>query len=92
MAKATNAGLYVIGKLMSAEEITTKSGRIMKRLVVYFGDAKNLVILAPNDVNLPPEGASVTFPIRAVSVSNQGELTALLRIDAESNSAGGATS
>lgn len=83
MAKTPNAGLYVVGKLMAVEEITAKSGRVLKRLVVYFGDAKNLIVLAPRDAHLPPEGSSVTLPIRSISVTNQGGLTALLMVDNE---------
>lgn len=89
MAKATAMGLYVVGKLMQVEDFTTKNGRVFKRLIVYFGDSKNLVILAPHDTNLPPEGASVSLPLRSINVSEQGEVSALLRADAETNSTGG---
>jgi hypothetical protein len=92
MAKPTQLGLYVVGRLMAVEELTAKSGRVYKRLLVYFGDAKNLAVLAPHDANLPPEGASVTFPLRSLTVNDRGELTASLRVDADSNPSGGASS
>lgn len=78
--KGLAAGLWVSGQLVQIEEVILQ-GTPRKRLLIFFGEAKNLLVYASNTVQLPPVGSSVVLPIRGISVNKQGNLVASLRDD-----------
>lgn len=78
--KGLAQGLWVSGQLVHIEEVVI-NGTPRKRLLIFFGEAKNLQVYAPAGVQLPPVGSSVNLPIARISVNRQGNLVATLRED-----------
>jgi hypothetical protein len=51
--KGLPMGFYVVGRLMAVEDIQLPSGK-RKRLSVFYGDTRLLLIYADPDVEIPP--------------------------------------
>ena len=80
-------GFYVVGRLMAVEDVHLPSG-VRKRLSVYYGDSKLLLVYADSGVELPPVDTITTFAVSRLNVDKRGNLTAILQVNSQSEDGG----
>jgi hypothetical protein len=71
--KGLPMGFYVVGRLMAVEDIQLPSGK-RKRLSVFYGDTRLLLIYADPDVEVPPLDTVTTFAVSRLNVDKRGNL------------------
>jgi hypothetical protein len=85
--KGLPMGFYVVGRLMAVEDIQLPSGR-RKRLSVFYGDPRLLLIYADPDAEVPPLDTVTTFAVSRLNVDKRGNLTAVLHVNGQSDDGG----